>query len=127
MTEKKQVFTEAAPKPIGPYSQAVKAGGALYVSGQLGVDRTTGELAPDVREQAALALKNLGAILESEKLSCSSVVKTTVFLASLEDFAAVNEVYASFFTGSTPPARSCVQVSKLPKGALVEIEAVAVY
>lgn len=127
MTEKKQVFTEAAPKPIGPYSQAVKAGGALYVSGQLGVDMATGNLAPIVQEQAALALKNLGAILESEGLSYSNVVKTTVFLASLEDFTAVNEVYASFFTGSAPPARSCVEVSKLPKGALVEIEAVAVY
>ncbi len=127
MADKSVVFTPDAPAPIGPYSQAIKVGGMLFVSGQLGVNPATGELAPTVEEQAELALKNLSAILKSEGLSLANVVKTTVFLDRMDDFAAVNSVYASFFNTDAPPARSCVSVEQLPKYALVEIEAIAVY
>lgn len=125
--EKVQIFTPDAPTPIGPYSQAVKVGGTLYLSGQLGIDMSTGSLAPLIEEQTEFALRHLGAILSSEGLSYDNVVKTTVFLNSFGDFAAMNEVYQSFFKDGIPPARSCVEVEDLPKSALVEIEAVAVY
>ncbi len=114
----------AVPKAIGPYSAAVAAGGFLFTSGQMGGDEA-GALPADVRAQAENALLNLSAVLAQQGLTTANVVKTTVFLKDMNDFAAVNEVYASFFAEGAYPARSCVQVARLPKDALVEIEAVA--
>lgn len=119
-----QVMTNAAPAAIGPYSQAIQAGGLVFTAGQLGLDPTGGELAAGAAAQADRALRNLSAILDAAGTSLERVVKTTIYLADMADFAAVNEVYASHF--STPyPARSTVAVKTLPKDALVEIEAVA--
>ena len=122
---KQIVATEKAPGAIGPYSQAVLAGNTLYVSGQLGADPATGILPATVEEQAAKSLSNLKAILASAGMGTENVVKTTVFLTDMGNFAAVNAVYSSVFS-SDFPARSCVAVSALPKGALVEIECIAV-
>lgn len=121
----KAISTTAAPAAIGPYSQAIEANGFVYASGQLPIDPATGSFPEGgVREQTRQSLLNAQAILKEAGLSLQNVVKTTVFLASMDDFAAMNEVYASFF--STPyPARSAVAVKTLPKGALVEIECVA--
>ena len=123
--ERKTVLTEQAPAPIGPYVQAVMAGESLYISGQLGIDMQTGEMPAGVAEQAECSLKNLCAILTAEGMSTANLVKTTIFLTDMGNFAAVNEVYAKYFDGAFP-ARSCVAVAALPKGGLVEIEAVAV-
>ena len=117
--------TAAAPKAIGPYSQAVGTEALLYTSGQLGIDPATGKLVDGVEAQAQQAMRNLGAILEARGLSYANIIKTTIFLASMADFSAVNAVYASYFSGDFP-ARSCVQIAALPKGALVEIECIAV-
>ncbi len=116
--------TAAAPKAIGPYSQAVGTEALLYTSGQLGIDPATGKLVDGVEAQAQQAMHNLGAILEARGLSYANIIKTTIFLASMADFAAVNAVYASYFSGDFP-ARSCVQVAALPLGGLVEIECIA--
>ena len=113
-----------APKAIGPYSPAVTAGGVLYCSGQLGMDPATGELAVGVRAQAERALLNMEALLTAAGLRFSNVVKATIFLTNMADFAVVNEVYASRFAAPFP-ARSTIQVAALPKGGLVEIEAIA--
>lgn len=122
---RKAVSTDKAPQAIGPYSQAIQAGSFLFVSGQIPIDPGTGEVrAGDIREQAQLVLNNLRAIVEEAGGTMSHVVKTTIFLADLSDFAAVNEVYAQFFD-QPPPARATVEVSALPKGVGVEIEAVA--
>ena len=121
---KQIVSTAAAPRAIGPYSQAVLTGDTAYLSGQLGMDPATGELEQGVEAQAQAAMKNIGAILREAGLDYQQIVKTTVFVKSLADFATVNAVYASYFQGDYP-ARSCVEVSALPKGALVEIECVA--
>ena len=121
---RKTVFTAQAPAPIGPYVQAVRAGETLYISGQLGIDMQTGEMPADVAAQAECSLKNLCAILDAEGLRTANLVKTTIFLTDMGNFAAVNEVYAKYFDGDFP-ARSCVAVAALPKGGLVEIEAVA--
>ncbi len=118
------IRTQNAPAAVGPYSQAVIAGGMLYTSGQLGLDPATGTLPDGVEAQARQSLKNILAILEEARLEKTDVVKTTVFIRNMADFAAVNEIYASFF-GDHKPARSCVEVSQLPKGGLIEIEAVA--
>lgn len=119
------VLSSEAPAAIGPYSQAICAGNLVYCSGQLGIHPGTGELVQGgIANETHQALKNLSAILNAAGLSMRNVVKTTVFLADLADFKAMNEVYASFFT-STPPARSTVQVAALPRGGRVEIEAVA--
>lgn len=121
--EKKVVHTDKAPAAIGPYSQAMQAGHFLFTSGQLGIN-AQGEIVGDVKTQTKQALENLKAILEAGGTELNQVLKTAVFLANMDDFAAVNEVYASYF--SEPyPARSAYQVAKLPKGGLVEIEAVA--
>jgi 2-iminobutanoate/2-iminopropanoate deaminase len=114
-----------APKAIGPYSQAVAAGDFVFCSGQLGLDPATGELVTGVAAQAERALRNLAAVLASEGLGLDRVAKTTIFLADMADFAAVNEVYARFFPAPSP-ARSTVQVAGLPRKALVEVEALAV-
>ncbi|HTP69245.1 MAG TPA: RidA family protein [Dongiaceae bacterium] len=119
------VFTPRGPKPIGPYSQAVRANGFLFVSGQVGFDPQTGEfVGSDVRSQTERVLENLKAILEAAGVSLNHVVKTTVFLKDMNDFPAMNEVYAKFFSAA-PPARSTVQAARLPKDALVEIDVIA--
>ena len=121
---KKVIATTAAPGAIGPYSQAIEANGFVFVSGQIPIDPATGAFAAeDVVGQAEQSLKNLKAVVEAAGCTLENVVKTTVFLADIADFAAVNEVYARFFT-SECPARSAVQAANLPKGALVEIEAI---
>jgi 2-iminobutanoate/2-iminopropanoate deaminase len=119
------ISTSGAPGAIGPYSQAIAAGGLLLCSGQLGLDPTTGELVDGVEAQAERALRNLMAVLDAAGLGPADVAKTTVFLADMADFATVNAVYARFFP-DPPPARSTVQVAALPKAGRVEIEAVAV-
>ena len=119
------VSTERAPAAIGPYSQAVRAGGFLFCSGQIPLDPATGALVGGgIAEQTAQVLDNVTAVLAAAGLTAADVVKTTVFLAAMEDFVAMNEVYARCFTGD-PPARSTVAVKALPKGALVEIEVLA--
>jgi 2-iminobutanoate/2-iminopropanoate deaminase len=121
------ITTPDAPAAIGPYSQGVAVGGLVFTSGQLGIDPATGEFAgTTARDQARQALLNVGAVLAAAGLGPADVAKVTVFLADIADFAAVNAVYAEFFTGPVLPARSAVQVAALPKGGLVEIEAVAV-
>ncbi|HVZ75441.1 MAG TPA: RidA family protein [Polyangia bacterium] len=123
------ISTPNAPKAIGPYAQAVSvpAGRLVFCSGQIPLDPTTGELVGvgDVRAQAKRVLENLAAVLDAAGSSFADVVKTTIFLTDLQDFAAVNEVYARF-VGEAPPARSTIQVAGLPKGAAIEIEAIAV-
>jgi 2-iminobutanoate/2-iminopropanoate deaminase len=119
------ISTAHAPAAIGPYSQAIRADGYLFCSGQLGLDPSTGELvAGDVAAQAEQSLRNLGAVLEAAGLTFGDVVKTTIFLADIADFATVNAVYGRFVT-DPPPARSTVAVAALPKGGRVEIEAIA--
>jgi 2-iminobutanoate/2-iminopropanoate deaminase len=120
------VLTDRGPKPIGPYSQAIRANGVLYVSGQVALDPKTGDLtAADIGQQTEQTLKNVKGILEAAGVNLHHVVKTTVFLKDMNDFAAMNEVYGKYFTVA-PPARSTVQVARLPKDALVEIEVIAV-
>ena len=119
------ILTDRGPKPIGPYSQAIRANGFLYVSGQVALDPKTGEMrGTDVREQTERVFENIKGILEAAGSNLHHIVKTTVFLKDMNDFPAMNEVYAKYFT-SAPPARSTVQVSRLPKHALVEIEVIA--
>jgi 2-iminobutanoate/2-iminopropanoate deaminase len=118
------VQTGAAPAAIGPYSQAIRNGDLVFTAGQIGLDPATGELLDGVAEQAERALRNLTAILDAAGTSLERVIKTTVFLSDMGDFATVNEVYARHFS-SPFPARSTVAVAGLPKGALVEIEAIA--
>lgn len=121
---KKVISTKDAPQAIGPYSQAIEANGFLFISGQLGVT-PSGEFAgADVKSQAQRSLQNLQAILSEARLGFENVVKTTIFLADIADFAAVNEIYAEFFN-EPYPARSTVAVKTLPKGGLVEIELIA--
>ena len=123
---KEIINTKKAPGAIGPYSQAVKANGFVFVSGQLPIDPETGAFpVGGVQEQTRQSLKNLQAILAADNLSFSDVVRTGVFLKNMEDFAAMNEVYGEFFTEKFP-ARVCVEVARLPKDALVEIEVTAV-
>ena len=123
---KKQIATTNAPAAIGPYSQAIEANGMVFVSGQLPVNPVTGEFAEGgIKELTRQSLTNMKSILAEVGLTMDNVVKTTVFLADMADFAAMNEVYASFFEG-VAPARSAVAVKTLPKNALVEIECIAV-
>jgi 2-iminobutanoate/2-iminopropanoate deaminase len=122
---KKVIATPAAPAAIGPYSQGIAVGDLVFVSGQLPIDPATGETAPgDAAAQTEQSIKNVKAVLESAGLTLADVVKTTVFLKNMNDFAAMNAVYALYFTESFP-ARAAVEVARLPKDALVEIEAVA--
>ena len=118
------ISTGGAPGAIGPYSQAIRSGDMLFCSGQLGLDPASGELADGVEAQADRALRNLRSVLDAAGLGFDDVVKTTIFLADIADFSAVNEVYARFMP-DPPPARSTVQVAALPKGGRVEIEAIA--
>ncbi len=120
------VLTDRGPKPIGPYSQAIKANGFLFASGQVALDPKTNEFVPgDIRQQTERVLENVKGIVEAAGSKMGHVVKTTVFLKSMNDFTAMNEVYARYFP-SAPPARSTVEVARLPKDALLEIEAIAV-
>jgi 2-iminobutanoate/2-iminopropanoate deaminase len=122
---KSVVLTERAPKPIGPYSQAIKANGFLFVSGQVALDPKSGELVNgDVGQQTERVLENLKAILETAGANLHHVLKTTVYLKDMNEFAAMNEVYGRYFSAA-PPARATVQVARLPKDALVEIELIA--
>jgi len=124
--ELKRVHTAAAPQAIGPYSQAIVAGSLVFTAGQIPLDPETGTITgEDAAAQADRVLRNLAAVLEAAGASLSTVVKTTVYLTDLNDFAAVNAVYASHF-GEHAPARSTLQVSRLPAGALVEMDAIAV-
>jgi len=123
---KEIVSTDKAPAAIGPYSQAVKSGSFIFLSGQIPLDPATMEVVEgDVSTQTDQVLKNIGALLESQGLSFADVVKTTVFIKNMSDFATINGVYAKYFTDNAP-ARSCVEVAALPKGVLVEIESIAV-
>ncbi len=122
---KEIVTTDRGPKPIGPYSQAVKTNGFLYLSGQVALDPKTNEMyAGDIRQQTERVLENIKGILEAAGSNLHHVIKTTVFLKDMNEFPAMNEVYGRYFTAA-PPARSTVQVARLPKDALVEIEVIA--
>lgn len=122
---KKVICSPKAPKAVGPYSQAILAGNTLYVSGQLPVDGATGKVADDVQAQTKQSLINTGYILEEAGFAFTDVVKSTVLLSDMGDFAAMNEIYAQFYK-SDMPARVCYQVAKLPLGVKVEIETIAV-
>ena len=118
------ISTDKSPAAIGPYSQALNSGNIVFVSGQIPINPETGTMADTIEEQTTQSLKNVENILKAAGLSMKNVIKTSVFLSDLNDFAKVNEIYATFFT-SPFPARSCVQVAALPKGGLVEIECIA--
>jgi 2-iminobutanoate/2-iminopropanoate deaminase len=121
----RSIASVAAPAAIGPYSPAVEAGGMVFVSGQLGIDPVSGAPESGVKLQTERSIRNIKSLLAAADLGLGDVVKTTIFLANMADFAVVNEVYASHFAAPYP-ARSTIQVSELPKGGLVEIEAIAV-
>ena len=124
---KKHISTLKAPRPIGPYSQAVISGGLLFCSGQVALDPTTGELAKgDIVVETEQTLKNLMAVLEEAKMGPANVVRATVYLADFADFARMNEVYARYFA-KDPPARTTIQAAGLPKGAKVEIDIIAAF
>ncbi|MBC7287532.1 MAG: RidA family protein [Armatimonadetes bacterium] len=126
MPEKRCLSTSTGPRAIGPYSAAVRAGHFVFCSGMIPIDPATGDVVSgDIREQTRRALQNLAAVLSDNGLSLANVVKTTCYLVNMDDFALFNEAYAEFF-GHAPPARSTVEVSRLPKGVLVEVEAIAV-
>lgn len=119
------IHTDKAPAAVGPYSQAIKVNGVLYASGQVGFDPATGILVgTTIAEQAEQVMKNVGAVLEAAGLTYDNVVKTTCFITDMKEFASFNTVYGKYFT-ATKPARSCVEVSALPKGALCEVEIIA--
>ena len=122
----KEIKTTGAPAAIGPYSQAVVVGNMLFASGQLPADPTTGEIKGDISEQAEMSCKNVGAILKENGMDFTNVVKTTCFLSDIADFAKFNEVYTKYFVGNPKPARSCVAVKDIPKGAKCEIEILAI-
>lgn len=126
----KQILSRRAPKPVGPYVHAVKIenpGATLYVSGQIPIELPSGNIfTGDIRRQAELALTHLRSIVQDADFTMDEVVKCTIFLTNMDDFAAVNEVYQKFFTGQALPARAAVEVSGLPKGVNVEIECIAV-
>lgn len=120
------IYSENAPKPIGPYSQAVRAGNTYYFSGMIGLDPKTGafDSESDVEIQTKRVMNNIGALLESQGLSFKDVVKTSIFLKNMNDFPKVNAIYGGFFQGDVYPARETVEVSRLPKDALVEISVI---
>lgn len=119
------VLTDRGPKPIGPYSQAIKVNGLLFVSGQVSIDPKSNEFVPgDIRQQTERTLENIKGIVEAAGGKLSHVVKTTVFLKNIGDFVAMNEVYGRYFS-TAPPARSTIEVARLPKDALVEMEVIA--
>ncbi len=121
----KKILTSKTLSAVGPYSLAVEAGGLIFISGQIPLHPATGEIAADIQDATRQVLTNLKTLLEENGLSLQNIVKTTIFLKNISDFAAVNEIYSSFFS-TDPPARSTVEVSALPKGAPLEIEAIAI-
>ncbi|WP_456395792.1 RidA family protein [Thermococcus sp.] len=121
---KEAVFTDKAPRPIGPYSQAIKAGEFLFISGQIPVDRDGNPVEGGIKAQTRQVLENIRAILEAAGAGLDNVVKVTVYLKDMNDFGAMNEVYAEYF-GSSKPARAAVEVSRLPKDVRIEVEAIA--
>jgi 2-iminobutanoate/2-iminopropanoate deaminase len=124
---KKHVFTSQAPKPIGPYSQGVISGGLLFLSGQIPIDPQTGAVVEgDISAQTEQVLKNLMAVLKAAKIEPESVVKATVYLADMQDFAGMNEVYARYF-GKEPPARTTIQAAALPRAVKIEIDLIAAF
>lgn len=124
---KKAIVTENAPAAIGPYSQAIEIGNLLFISGQMPIDPETGEMAGQtVTEQAHQAMKNVRAILEQAGLLMNDIVKTTIYLKDLGEFGTVNKIYNEYLENTVFPARACVEVARLPKDALIEIEAIAV-
>lgn len=122
---KKAISTDKAPAAIGPYSQAIEVNGMVYTSGVIPVNPATGEIPQGVQAQAEQAISNLAALLEASGTSTENTVKTTVFIKNMDDFGTINEIYAKYFTG-VYPARSCVEVARLPKDVLIEIEAIAI-
>ena len=125
MQERSIISTDRAPAPIGPYEQAIGVGGTYYISGQVPLDASSGEMQNEsVEAEAHQVMKNIGAILEEAGLSYDQLIKCTIFLTDLSSFSKVNEVYGSYFSEMTP-ARECIEVSKLPKGATVEVAAIA--
>ena len=122
---KEIIHTDDAPKAVGPYVQAVKTGGVIYCSGQLGLNPENGKLCEGVEAQAHQSLKNLGAVLKEAGSSYGKVIKTSIFLADMDDFAVVNGIYSEYFKENAP-ARACVEVARLPKDVLLEMEAIAV-
>ncbi|ADL08535.1 RidA family protein [Thermosediminibacter oceani] len=122
---KKVIKTDMAPKAIGPYSQAVMVGDFLFASGQIAINPATGEIVEGgIEAQTRQVMENVKNILKAANMDFSNVVKTTVFITNMDDFAKVNEIYAEYFS-ENPPARSCVEVSRLPKGVLIEVEVIA--
>ena len=119
------IATEKSPAAIGPYSQAIEVNGMIYTSGVIGVDPKTGEAGATIKEQTKRVFENLKGLLEDAGSSLDQAVKTTVFIKNMDDFATVNEIYASYFTGAFP-ARSCVEVARLPKDLLIEVEVIAI-
>lgn len=120
----KPIFSENAPQVVGPYSQAIQSGALIFCSGQIGIDPSTGTLVSGIEAQTHQVMKNIAAVLEAAGSSLQDVMKTTIFLADMQDYKKVNELYAGYFT-EQKPARSTVQVAGLPLGALIEIEVVA--
>jgi 2-iminobutanoate/2-iminopropanoate deaminase len=124
---KKIIFTEKAPAPIGPYNQAVFVNGMLYTSGQIAINPTTGELVTtDIETETELVMQNLKAVLEAADMTFDNVIKTTIFIMNMDDFAKINAVYGKYFDEKTAPARETVQVACLPKNVNVEISMIAV-
>jgi 2-iminobutanoate/2-iminopropanoate deaminase len=121
------IHTDQAPAPVGPYNQAVQAAGMIFVSGQIALDPLSGKVVgTDISQQTEQVMKNLAAVLAAAGVSWPQVVKTTVFLADMNDFAIVNQIYAQYFDEATAPARACVEVARLPKDVRVEIDCIAV-
>jgi 2-iminobutanoate/2-iminopropanoate deaminase len=125
MMSKKIISTENSPAAIGPYNQGIVAGGFLFTSGQLPIHPLTGVVPPTIEEQTVQVLENLKAIVEATGITMGKVVKCTVYIQRMEDFAVMNQIYATYFP-ENPPARACVEVSKMAKNALVEIDAIAI-
>lgn len=124
---KKIITTDKAPAPIGPYSQAILSGNTLYTSGQIALDPVTGELVlDDIKTETKQVMDNMKAVLEAEGMTFENVVKTSIFIADMNDFIAINEVYGSYFNNETAPARETVQVACLPKNVNVEISMIAI-
>ncbi|HOV70339.1 MAG TPA: RidA family protein [Clostridia bacterium] len=122
---KKEISTTRAPAAVGPYSQAVKAGNMVFTSGQLPINPQTGQIPTCIEAQAEQAFQNLVSVLDAAQATLADVVKTTVFVQDLNDFAIVNEIYAKYFKPPCP-ARSCIEAARLPKGVLIEVEAIAI-
>ena len=127
MSPLKVIKTSKAPEPVGPYNQAIKAGGFIYCSGQIAIDPVSNEIncLGDIKEETIQVLKNLLAVLDAGGAKAKDVIKTTIYLTDLKNFQTVNSIYSNFFNVDNPPARACVEVSSLPKGVLIEIDCVA--